>query len=112
MIRYTAEDDFGAPETSFLVCQFWYIDALTLTGRREEARGLFARPARAPQRVRHPVGRHPPADRRAVGMPQTYSMAGVINSAMNLSRGWEEAWSPNEDIATPPGRHPREGNGP
>ena len=27
-MRYTENDDFGAPETAFLVCQFWYIDAL------------------------------------------------------------------------------------
>ena len=55
---------------------------------------------------------HPQTGALWGNLPQTYSMAGVINSAMNLSRGWEEAWSPNEDIATPPGRHPREGNGP
>ena len=47
MMRYTAEDDFGMPETSFLVCQFWYIDALTLTGRRDEARGSRRAAARA-----------------------------------------------------------------
>jgi GH15 family glucan-1,4-alpha-glucosidase len=113
MMRYTAEDDFGAPETSFLVCQFWYIDALTLTGRREEARGLFADLLAR----RNAFGIlsediHPQTGALWGNLPQTYSMAGVINSAMNLSRGWEEAWSPNEDIATPPGRHPREGNGP
>jgi hypothetical protein len=26
-------------------------------------------------------------------IPQTYCMAGVINTGMQLSRSWEEAWS-------------------
>ena len=34
IMRYTADDDFGAPETAFLVCQFWYIDALAAIGRQ------------------------------------------------------------------------------
>jgi hypothetical protein len=26
-------------------------------------------------------------------LPQTYSMAGIINSATRLSSSWEEAWA-------------------
>ena len=26
-------------------------------------------------------------------LPQTYSMAGIINTGMNLSRRWDEAWA-------------------
>ena len=33
-MRYAAEDDFGMPETEFLVCRFWLIDALAALGRR------------------------------------------------------------------------------
>ncbi len=94
IMRYTAEDDFGAPETAFLVCQFWYIDALTAIGRRNEAIGLF----------RDLVGRtnafgllsediHPATGDLWGNLPQTYSMAGIINTGLNLSRGWEEAWA-------------------
>ena len=42
IMRYVAEDDFGLPETAFLVCQFWYIDALAALDRKEEAREMFA----------------------------------------------------------------------
>ncbi|MCB1579011.1 MAG: glycoside hydrolase family 15 protein, partial [Xanthomonadales bacterium] len=28
LYRYIAPDDFGVPETSFTVCNFWYVDAL------------------------------------------------------------------------------------
>jgi hypothetical protein len=27
-------------------------------------------------------------------IPQTYTMAGIINSARIISRSWQEAWSP------------------
>src|SRR6185436_6721792 len=37
--RYIERDDFGFPENAFLVCTFWYIEALAAMGgsRREEA---------------------------------------------------------------------------
>jgi GH15 family glucan-1,4-alpha-glucosidase len=94
IMRYVAEDDFGAPETGFLVCQFWYIDALAAIGRTEDARGhltdLLGR--------RNSFGLlsediHPGTGHLWGNIPQTYSMAGVVNSCMTLSRPWETAWS-------------------
>ena len=41
MMRYTSADDFGMPESAFLICRFWLIDAWWWLGRREEARDLF-----------------------------------------------------------------------
>src|SRR5947209_16189144 len=41
IMRYVAPDDFGEPETAFLACSFWYIDALQRIGRTTEARSLF-----------------------------------------------------------------------
>lgn len=35
--RYVHKDDFGRPETTFLVCSFWYVEALALVGRVDEA---------------------------------------------------------------------------
>ena len=101
MLRYT-NDDFGAPETSFLACQFWYIDALTAAGRVDEARGLLddllAR--------RNAFGIlsediHPDTGQLWGNLPQTYSMAGIVNSCMNLSRNWADAWP--RDAAPEPG---------
>jgi alpha,alpha-trehalase len=39
--RYLEEDEFGFPENSFIVCTFWMINALYLTGEKEKARAMF-----------------------------------------------------------------------
>mgnify|MGYP002620142556 FL=1 len=101
MLRYT-NDDFGAPETSFLACQFWYIDALTAAGRVEEARGLLDELLSR----RNAFGIlsediHPETGQLWGNLPQTYSMAGIVNSCMNLSRNWADAWP--RDTAPEPG---------
>lgn len=94
IMRYTAEDDFGMPETAFLVCQCWYIDALASLGRKEEAREMFADLL---SRRNHfgllSEDIHPSTGELWGNLPQTYSMAGIINSGRILSRSWQEAWA-------------------
>jgi GH15 family glucan-1,4-alpha-glucosidase len=94
VLRYTAPDDFGVPDMAFLACQFWYIDALHRLGRHEESRELFA----AVLARRNSFGLlsediDPVTGQLWGNLPQTYSMAGIINTAMALSRGWEYAWT-------------------
>lgn len=91
--RYANADDFGEPEVAFNVCTFWYIDALAATGREDEARELFEIMLAA----RNPLGllsEDMTTDTRQLwgNFPQTYSMVGLINSAMRLSKTWEEAY--------------------
>jgi GH15 family glucan-1,4-alpha-glucosidase len=93
LMRYTNEDDFGAPETAFLVCNFWYIDALAEIGRIDEARAMFIDLLER----RNAFGIlsediHPETGVLWGNIPQTYSMAAIINSAMRLSVKWEDAW--------------------
>ncbi len=93
VMRYAAEDDFGMPETAFLVCRFWLIDALWQLGRVEEARERY-RDAIA---CRNHYGLlsediHPASGALWGNFPQTYSMAGLILSAMRLSRSWEDRY--------------------
>jgi GH15 family glucan-1,4-alpha-glucosidase len=92
VLRYEAPDDFGTPKTAFNTCSFWRIDVLARMGRTEEAREYFEQLL---------------ACRNRLGMmsedidietgeqwgnyPQTYSMVGIINCAMRLSRSWEKA---------------------
>jgi GH15 family glucan-1,4-alpha-glucosidase len=92
LFRYIAPDDFGAPETSFTICTFWYIDALAAIGRREEARDMFE----AVLARRNPLGLLSEDLAFDTGeawgnFPQTYSHVGLIIAAMSLSRPWQSA---------------------
>ncbi|MNX96376.1 Trehalase [compost metagenome] len=35
--RYLHKDDFGKPKTTFLICAFWYVEALACVGRLQDA---------------------------------------------------------------------------
>jgi GH15 family glucan-1,4-alpha-glucosidase len=90
LFRYAAADDFGLPTTAFNICTFWYIDALARIGRREEARELFEHMLAA----RNHLGLlsediAPEGGEHWGNYPQTYSLVGIVNAAMRLSRGWE-----------------------
>jgi GH15 family glucan-1,4-alpha-glucosidase len=93
MMRYDATDDFGPPEMSFTVCTFWYIDALAAIGRRDEARELFENIlARRNHLGLLSEDIDPKTGALWGNFPQTYSMVGLINSAMRLSKSWEAAF--------------------
>jgi GH15 family glucan-1,4-alpha-glucosidase len=91
-MRYDEADDFGMPDTAFLVCTFWYCDALALAGRREEARALFVNALACRNGVGLLSEDFDPRTKVLWGnFPQAYSHVGLIHSASRLSRGWEEA---------------------
>jgi GH15 family glucan-1,4-alpha-glucosidase len=91
--RYTAPDDFGAPDNAFVICTFWYIDALAALGRREEARGLFQAAIAHRNRLGLLSEHIDPASGELWGnFPQTYSMVGMINSATRLSIPWDQGF--------------------
>ena len=91
MFRYNAADDFGEPENAFNICTFWYIDALATIGRKDEARELFENMLTCRNHLGLLSEDIDPATHGLWGnFPQTYSMAGIINAAVRLSRNWEE----------------------
>jgi GH15 family glucan-1,4-alpha-glucosidase len=93
VFRYAAADDFGEPRTAFNICTFWYIDALAALGRVGEARELFENMLARRNRLGLLSEDLDPDTQELWGnFPQTYSMVGLINSAMRLSRPWEEAF--------------------
>jgi GH15 family glucan-1,4-alpha-glucosidase len=99
IMRYTANDDFGAPETAFLVCQLWYADALAAIGSTEKARDIFT-DVLARRNCYGILSEdiNPETGELWGNIPQTYCMAGVINTGMKLSRPWDAAWaSPTPD---------------
>lgn len=84
--RYVETDDFGRPENAFLVCTFWYIDALAAIGERDEARTMFERVLACRNRHGLLAEDLDPETREQWGnFVQTYSMAGIVDSAMRLS---------------------------
>lgn len=93
IFRYAQADDFGRPETAFTVCTYWYIDALTALGRRDEARAMFETLLACRNHLGLFSEDIDPHSRVLWGnFPQTYSMVGLINSAVRLSKSWEEAF--------------------
>ncbi len=91
LYRYRTPDDFGEPETAFTACTFWLIDALARVGRKDEARAVFEEVLAH----RNPLGLlseglHIESGELWGNFPQTYSMVGLINAAMRLSRKWDE----------------------
>jgi len=90
LFRYHAPDDFGAPENAFNICTFWYIDALVRIGRTEEAREIYETMLACRNHVGLLSEDTTPATGELWGnFPQTYSMVGIINGAVRLSRSWE-----------------------
>ena len=93
IFRYIEKDDFGEPENAFIICSFWYINALSSLGRRDEARALFEK--LLARRNSHGLfAEHidPKSGEQWGNFVQTYSMVGLINSAIRLSIRWDQAF--------------------
>lgn len=91
--RYIETDDFGVPENAFVVCTFWYIYALSALNRNDEACVLFTN--LLARRNRHGLlAEHidPRTGELWGNFVQTYSMVGLINSAIRLSKRWDSAF--------------------
>jgi GH15 family glucan-1,4-alpha-glucosidase len=85
--RYKHEDDFGMPETTFLICAFWYVEALACVGRLDEAIEVFE------ELVQY--GNHLGLLSEDVheingsqwgNFPQAYSHVGLMNAAFRIAR--------------------------
>jgi GH15 family glucan-1,4-alpha-glucosidase len=93
LLRYDEEDDFGLPETAFLVCTQWWVLALAQMGEKERARAIFEKILSK----RNHVGLLSEDVATDTGelwgnFPQTYSMVGLIQCAARLSISWDEAY--------------------
>ncbi len=85
--RYKHQDDFGTPETTFLICAFWYVETLAAVGRLDDAiesfesllqysnhLGLFSEDVDAE------------TGSQWGNFPQTYSHVGLVNAAFRIDR--------------------------
>ena len=87
--RYRSREHVdGLPpgEGVFLACSFWLADVLTLSGRVDEARGIFERLLALRNDVGLLAEEYDPRTGQALGnFPQAFSHVGLINTAHNLS---------------------------
>ncbi|MEM7552324.1 MAG: glycoside hydrolase family 15 protein [Bacteroidota bacterium] len=85
--RYKHKDDFGEPETTFLICAFWYVEALACVGRLDEAIEYFENLLK----YRNHVGLlsedvHFKDGSQWGNFPQTYSHVGLLNAAYRIAK--------------------------
>ena len=85
--RYKHSDDFGTPETTFLFCSFWYIEALACVGRVDEAVQQFESLL---QYSNHLGLLSEDVDAKTGSQwgnfPQAYSHVGLVNAAYRIAK--------------------------
>ncbi|MFT6894945.1 MAG: GH15 family glucan-1,4-alpha-glucosidase [Algoriphagus sp.] len=85
--RYKHMDDFGVPETTFLICAFWYIEALACVGRLEEAVEGFETLVQYCNHLKlfsEDVDQH--TGSQWGNFPQAYSHVGLMNAAFRIGK--------------------------
>jgi GH15 family glucan-1,4-alpha-glucosidase len=87
MYRYRAPDDFGETHATFLICTYWYIEALICLGFLEEAEKALKNIVIHANHVGLLSEDLSSNDGGQWGnFPQTYSHVGLINSVARLAR--------------------------
>lgn len=84
--RYLYKDDFGKPKTTFLICAFWYVEALAAVGRLDDAQREFGNLL---QYSNHLLLFSEDVDERDGSQwgnfPQAYSHVGLMNAAYRIA---------------------------
>ena len=89
LFRYKRVDDFGTPESAFVICSFWLIQALAVVGEREEALALMQNVMSAGNHLMLFAEHFDPHTKTQLGnFPQAYSHVGLINAAFAVSPDW------------------------
>jgi glucoamylase len=97
----TGVDGLSGKEGAFLMCSFWYVDALALAGRTDEAAAMFERLLAMTNDVGLLAEEYDTDAKRFLGnFPQAFSHLALVNSAATL-------WGANATEGTVHGRHER-----
>jgi len=84
--RYLHADDFGKPKTTFLICAFWYVEALACVGRLDDAIREFENLL---QYSNHLLLFSEDVDEETGSQwgnfPQAYSHVGLMNAAYRIA---------------------------
>lgn len=88
--RYRADDGLPGSEGSFVICSFWMVKALSLSGRHSEAEDFFIKTLNRMSPLGIISEEVDPQTGKLMGnLPQAFSQIGLINAALhiNLARG-------------------------
>jgi GH15 family glucan-1,4-alpha-glucosidase len=88
--RYRTDDGLGTPEVAFVLCTFWLVQALSILGRAEEARGALDRAIGACSPLGLLSEDYDPRGRLWGNFPQAYSHVGLIHAAFDASPAWKD----------------------
>lgn len=85
--RYRDADDFGKPESTFLVCAFWYVEALAYLDRLDEAIAVFEYLLTCSNHLGL-FSEDVDAENGSQwgNFPQAYSHVGLVNAAFAIGR--------------------------
>lgn len=90
LYRYKRKDDFGTPQSAFLICSFWLVQALGALGKTDEALLAMNETLKASNHLGLLSEHFVPSSRGQTGnFPQAYSHVGLINAAFAISPSWE-----------------------
>jgi GH15 family glucan-1,4-alpha-glucosidase len=85
--RYRGDDGLPGNEGAFLLCSFWLVDCLTLSGRSTEAREMFEKLMNYSNHLGLFSEEIDPATGDFLGnFPQAFTHIGFINSALYLGK--------------------------
>jgi GH15 family glucan-1,4-alpha-glucosidase len=98
--RYLAEDGLEGREGGFVLCNFWLIECLALSGRIEEAELLLASTMRAANELGLFAEEYDPWQGEMLGnFPQAFSHIGYINAVAALLAGRAPAEMPDTELS-------------
>jgi GH15 family glucan-1,4-alpha-glucosidase len=91
LYRYLRKDDFGRPQSAFLICSYWLVQALARVGEKERARALMDKLSGSANSIGL-LGEHfePGPNKQLGNFPQAYSHTGQILAAFAVAKPWED----------------------
>ncbi|MGP3756993.1 glycoside hydrolase family 15 protein [Streptomyces sp. IBSNAI001] len=100
-------DGLTGDEGAFVLCSFWLVDALALTGRLDEAHALFERLLTLRNDLGLLAEEYDPIQQRQLGnFPQAFSHMGLVQSALLLQQLAPQSSSHRGAVAVPAPRSP------
>ncbi|MBC7396589.1 MAG: glycoside hydrolase family 15 protein [Bdellovibrionales bacterium] len=89
--RYKRTDDFGSPQSAFMICSFWVAQSLASLGELKLAKEVLDAAALSANYLGLLAEHFDPRRNLQLGnFPQAYSHVGMINAAFAISPKWSE----------------------